>query len=264
VEEIVMANPGIIIPDWPAPAQVKAAVTTRKGGVSLPPYDSFNLASHVNDNPEHVAQNRVLLKHTLQLPNEPLWLNQTHSNIVIHAGQHKPGIEADACIATEPGHVCAVLTADCLPILVCNKQGTRVQAIHAGWQGIAKRVIEASIAAYPGEKTDLLVYLGPAIGPESFEVQSDVVEACTADLTSAQKQMFIKKCFKPVAGKEGHYLGDLYELGRQRLYKCGVTQVYGGNFCTYTDRDRFYSYRRDGKIGTGKTGRMASLIWLAA
>jgi YfiH family protein len=264
VEELIMNDTHIIIPDWPAPARVKSAVTTRQGGVSLPPYDSFNLAAHVGDNPEHVAKNRVRLKKAFHWAREPLWLNQTHSNIVIHAAHYQPGIEADACVATKPHQVCAVLTADCLPILVCNQQGTWIQAIHAGWQGIAKRVIETGIAAYTGDNMDLIAWLGPAIGPESFEVQSNVVEACTADLTGAQKKIFIKKCFKPVEGKAGYFLGDLYDLSRQRLYKCGVTKIYGGNFCTYQDSERFYSYRRDGQGGAHKTGRIASLIWLAS
>jgi len=248
----------IITPEWPAPAQVKAAISTRRGGVSQAPYDSLNLATHVGDNADDVAKNRELLKQALQLENEPVWLNQTHSDKVVEANSYVAGDEADACYTSAVNKPCVVLTADCLPILVCNKQGTWVQAIHAGWQGIARRVIESSILAYPGQKTDLIAYLGPAIGEESFEVQSDVVEACTADLTSAQKKIFIKKCFKPIEGKEGYFLSNLYELGRQRLHKCGVQEVFGGNFCTYKDSDRFFSYRRDKECG-----RMASLIWLS-
>lgn len=258
-----MSQLNIITPEWPAPPTVKAAFTTRTGGVSQAPYDSLNLAAHVDDNPDHVAQNRALLKDVLQLWSEPLWLNQTHSDIVVKAEQYTPGVEGDVCVATQPNQVCAVLTADCVPILVCNKQGNWVAAIHAGWQGLAKRVIEASIAAYPGDKLDLMAYLGPAIGPQAFEVQNDVVEACTADLTGAQKKIFIKKCFKPVEGKDGYFLGDLYELSRQRLHKCGVQQVFGGNFCTFQQADKFFSYRRDGQGGAQKTGRQASLVWIA-
>lgn len=248
----------IITPEWPAPAQVKSAISTRQGGVSQAPYDSLNLATHVGDKAEDVARNRELLKAALQLDNEPVWLNQTHSDKVVDASVYVAGDEADACYTSVANKPCAVLTADCLPILVCNKQGTWVQAIHAGWQGIGRRIIEASILAYPGQKTDLMAYLGPAIGEESFEVRSDVVEACTADLTSAQKKIFIKKCFKPIEGKDGYFLGNLYELGRQRLHKCGVQAVFGGNFCTYKDSNRFFSYRRDKECG-----RMASLIWLS-
>lgn len=256
-----MTTNDFITPDWPAPASVKAAVTTRAGGISEAPYDSFNLASHVGDDPEAVEQNRVFLREAFELPEEPAWLQQTHSDRVVDAASYAGG-DADASYSTVKGKACVVLTADCLPILLCNKQGTWVMAIHAGWQGLAKRIVEASIATYPGEKSDLMAWLGPAIGPQSFEVQSDVIEACTADLSAAQKKIFSKKCFKPVEGKEGYFLGDLYELGRQRLHKCGVQAVYGGNFCTYQDAERFYSYRRDGAGGEKATGRMASLIWL--
>jgi len=254
----------LIIPDWPAPASVKAAVTTRKGGGSEAPYDSFNLANHVGDDELAVVLNRELLKGSLGLSAEPAWLKQTHSDIVVDASIYsiESGSDADASFSTEKGKACVVLTADCLPILLCNKQGTWVMAVHAGWQGLAKRMVEAAVAAYPGDKGDVMAWLGPAIGPHAFEVQNDVVEACTADLTPAQKKIFTKKCFKPVEGKEGYFLGDLYELGKQRLHKCGVQAVYGGGFCTYTDAERFYSYRRDGVGGEKATGRMASLIWL--
>jgi len=257
-----MAEPEIITPDWPAPAAVKAAVTTRNGGASLPPYAGLNLASHVGDNPEHVAQNRALIKKIMGLPSEPLWLNQTHSDIVIHADDYTPNIEGDASYATKPGHVCAVLTADCLPILACNTQGSWVAAIHAGWQGIARGVIEAGIATYAGSKADLIVWLGPAIGSESFEVQRDVIDACTSHVTRAQKASITETCFTPVMLKNGYFLGYLYELGRLRLRACGVEKIFGGNFCTYKNSGRFFSYRRDGHGGTQRTGRMASLVWI--
>lgn len=252
----------LITPDWPAPASVKAAVTTRKGGSSEGVYASFNLATHVGDDELTVVLNRELLKGALGLSAEPAWLKQTHTDVVVDASSYTGERDADASFSTEPGKACVVLTADCLPILLCNKQGTWVMAVHAGWQGLAKRIVEAAVGAYPGDKNDLMAWLGPAIGPQAFEVQNDVIEACTADLTPAQKKIFSKKCFKPVEGKEGYFLGDLYELGKQRLHKCGVQGVYGGGFCTYTDAERFYSYRRDGAGGTQATGRMASLIWL--
>lgn len=251
-----------ITPEWPAPANVKAAISTRKGGFSQAPYEYFNLADHVGDDSDAVAKNRALLKEALALGQEPTWLKQTHSDKVVDAAKYVAGDEADACFTSERGRACVVLTADCLPILICNKQGTWVQAIHAGWQGIARRIIEASIAAYPGDKTDLLAYFGPAIGPEHFEVQTDVLDACTADLTAAQKKIFIKKCFKPVADKDGYFLGDIYELGRQRLHKCGVQEIYDGSYCTFREQEWFYSYRRDGERGEKQTGRMATLIWL--
>ena len=250
-----------ITPDWPAPASVKAAVTTRQGGSSEGPYASFNLAAHVGDDEQAVTLNRELLKASLGLSAEPAWLQQTHSDTVVDAATYRGG-DADASYCTQAGRACVVLTADCLPILLCNKQGNWVMAIHAGWQGFAKRIAEAAIASYPGDKSDLLAWMGPAIGPQHFEVQGDVIEACTADLTAAQKKIFSKKCFKAVDGKDGYFLGDLYELGRQRLHKCGVQNVYGGGLCTYADAERFYSYRRDGAGGSQATGRMASLIWL--
>jgi polyphenol oxidase len=252
----------LIKPEWPAPANVKAVITTRKGGFSQAPYDSFNLADHVGDDSEAVAKNRALLKQALQLEHEPVWLKQTHSDKVVDAAHYVAGDEADACFTSEPNKPCVVLTADCLPILICNKQGTWVQAIHAGWQGIAHRVVEASIVAYPGQKTELMAYFGPAIGPDHFEVQNDVLDACTADLTSAQKKIFIKKCFRPIEGKEGYFLCNIYELARQRLHKCGVQDIYDGAYCTYRESEWFYSYRRDCAGGEKKTGRMASLIWL--
>jgi len=250
-----------LTPDWPAPLSVKAAISTRKGGGSDAPYASFNLAGHVGDDERAVLLNRELLKSSLGLRAEPVWLQQTHSDGVVDASTYTGG-EADASYSSTKGVVCAVLTADCLPILLCNKQGDWVMAIHAGWQGLAKRIIEAAVIKYPHDKTDLMATLGPAIGPQAFEVQMDVLEACTADLTGAQKKIFAKKCFKPVDGKEGYFMCDLYELSRQRLHKCGVQKVYGGDFCTFTDKERFYSYRRDGAGGEQATGRMASLIWL--
>lgn len=254
----------LITPEWPAPTNVKVIISTRKCGVSQAPYESLNLALHVGDHPEDVIKNRELLKQAMQLENEPVWLNQTHSDKVVEASAYVAGEVADACFTSQINKPCAVLTADCLPILICNKQGNWVQAIHAGWQGIARRVIEASINAYPGQKTDLMAYFGPAIGPDHFEVQTDVLDACTADLTSAQKKIFTKKCFKPVEGKDGYFLGNLYELGRQRLYKCGVQEIYEGAYCTYRESEWFYSYRRDVvHQGNKQTGRMASLIWLS-
>jgi YfiH family protein len=181
--------------------------------------------------------------------------------VVVNAATYTDG-EADASYCTQKGKACVVLSADCLPILICNQQGNWVMAIHAGWKGLANRVVEAAIAAYPGDKNDLMAYLGPAIGPEKFEVQTEVVEACTADLTSAQKKIFTKKCFKPIDDREGVFLCDIYELGRQRLRKCGVQQISSVPACTYTDAQRFYSYRRDSEGGEKPTGRIASLIWL--
>ena len=245
-----MIEPEFILPDWPAPATVRAAVTTRVGGSSAKPYDSFNLALHVGDNPQAVATNRAQLHAALKLPAEPLWLRQVHGVTVVDAAAGKAETEADGSFATRPGVVCAVLTADCLPVLLCNRAGTKVAALHAGWRGLAEGVIEAGVAALAEPGNELLAWLGPAIGPEAFEVGAEVRAAFVA-LDSAATNAFR-------ARPGGKYLADIYQLARQRLAALGVTAVYGGGLCTVGDDARFYSYRRD-----GVTGRMVSLIWIA-
>jgi YfiH family protein len=241
--------PEFIRPEWPAPPRVKACVTTRRGGVSDSPYDSFNLAEHVGDTASAVAANRRRLHEALALPTEPRWLAQVHGTTVLPAASAGPGCEADASFTTRPGVVCAVLTADCLPVLLCDRGGGVIAVAHAGWRGLAAGVLEASVAALglPGES--LLAWLGPAIGPGAFEVGDEVREAFMALEPSAQA------AFRP--SPSGRWLADLYALARQRLAMCGVHAVYGGDYCTYTDAARFYSYRRD-----GRTGRMATLMWL--
>lgn len=235
-------------PEWPAPSRVRALITTREGGVSAPPYSTLNLGQHVGDAPVHVAQNRRLL--TSQLPDEPVWLNQVHGVTVVEADHiHNEVPQADASISRTPGVVCAVMTADCLPVLLADLDGTVVGVAHAGWRGLANGVIEQTVAAMgvPGDR--LLAYLGPAIGPEAFEVGANVCEAFIAHDQAAEQ------AFTSIL--DGKYLANIYTLARQRLSKVGVETVYGGNFCTVIDRQRFFSYRRD-----GTTGRMASCIWL--
>jgi polyphenol oxidase len=243
-------NIQFIIPDWPAPANVRATVTTRSGGVSHAPYDSFNLATHVGDDPTAVRENRSRLRTALTLPAEPVWLKQVHGVAVVDAAQGGVEPEADGAFAAQPGTVCAVLTADCLPVLLCNRAGTKVAALHAGWRGLAGGVIEAGVEALSVPGSELLAWLGPAIGPEVFEVGPEVRAAFVQDDAQAAQ------AFR--AAREGKYLADIYLLARLRLQRLGVTAVYGGGLCTVTDSARFYSYRRD-----GATGRMASLIWLA-
>jgi YfiH family protein len=238
----------ILDPDWPAPSNIRALVTTRIGGVSQPPYDSFNLASHVGDTPEAVAANRAMLR--LHCPSEPKWLSQVHGNAVARADAIVSPVEADASVAFESGTVCAVLTADCLPVLFCNRPGSRVAAAHAGWRGLAAGVLEASVAAMQCKAGDILAWLGPAIGPQAFEVGDEVREVFVRDLPEAEAAF--------VPGQSGKWLADIYRLARLRLARAGVVDVYGGGLCTYTDHELFYSYRRD-----GNTGRMASLIWRA-
>ena len=237
-----------IVPDWPAPANVHALTTTRRRGVSRGPYADFNLADHVGDDPAAVAANRTRLR--LHLPAEPLWLRQVHGTRCVIAEDSVAGVEADASASFTPGTVCAVLTADCLPVLFCDVQGTAVAAAHAGWRGLAAGVLEKSALALRRPPEDVIVWLGPAIGPAAFEVGDEVRAIFVAHDAAAAR------AFVPHGA--GKWLCDLHELARQRLAALGVRHVSGGEPCTATDADRFYSYRRD-----GATGRMASLIWLA-
>lgn len=237
-----------IRPDWPAPAQVRALSTTRSGGVSLPPYNSLNLGVHVGDQPADVAANRAVLRDVL--PGEPCWLNQVHGTRVVDAA-HPDGVpDADAVVSRSAGAVCVVMTADCLPVLLCDHAGSVVGAAHAGWRGLQGGVIEATVAAMQVPPSEVIAWLGPAIGPAAFEVGDEVRAAFVADAAAAAL------AFQPSA-TPGKWLADIYLLARQRLQVLGVNSVSGGDLCTVTDRQRFFSYRRD-----GVTGRMASLIWL--
>jgi polyphenol oxidase len=242
-----MKNSDLIIPNWPAPAKVKALQTTRIGGISLSPYNSLNLGSHVNDDPIHVAHNRQLLSQFL--PSEPVWLNQVHGINVVDAAQTECVPDADASYTNRKNVVCVIMTADCLPILVCDTAGTVVASIHAGWRSLCDGVIEATIAKMSVNPSDLMAWLGPAIGPNAFEVGGEVREQFMA------KDAKSKVAFKKHGDK---YLADIYKIATQRLNNLGVTQIYGGGECTFTDEKRFFSFRRD-----GATGRMATLIWLA-
>lgn len=239
--------------DWPAPLNVKTAISTREGGVSLPPYDGLNLGSHVNDRPEAVAQNRQLFKQQAKMPTEPLWLNQVHGTdcVVLEQTDFSVGpFTADASTTKTKGLVSVVLTADCLPVLFCDASGTQVAAAHAGWRGLVDGVLEQTLAQFP-EPNSVMAWLGPAIGPAAFEVGDEV------RLAFIEKDAKADAAFVAVPDKTGKWLADLYQLARLRLNACGVSQVYGGGFCTYTTSQAFYSYRRD-----GQTGRMASCIWI--
>ncbi len=233
-----------LFPDWPAPSCIRAAVTLRSGGKSEGPYTSFNLAAHVGDDPEAVALNRQLLKERLNLPQEPLWLNQAHGSKVICAGTafSFPPV-ADASFTSSPNLVCAVLTADCLPILLTD--GHTVAAVHAGWRGILAGVIEQALAVPPWRKPPI-AWLGPAVGPQAFEVGEEIKTAFLA------KDPALALAFRPQGER---YLADIYLLARTILHRYQV-KSYGGGFCTFSDPERFFSYRRDGVCG-----RMASLIW---
>lgn len=239
-----------IVPDWPAPARVRALSTTRLGGVSPAPWDSLNLGTHVQDEPARVAANRAILR--AQLPTEPAWLNQVHGTKVVDAATVTGTPDADAAVTRTPGAVCVVMTADCLPVLLCDRAGTVVGAAHAGWRGLHAGVIEATLAAMQVTPGEVLAWLGPAIGPAAFEVGDEVRTAFVADDPAAAS------AFRP-GEAPGKWWADLYALARLRLARIGVAGVTGGGLCTVADRRRFFSYRRD-----GLTGRMASLVWLAA
>ena len=244
-----------IEPDWPAPANVFALSTTRQGGFSRPPFESFNLAHHVADDAASVAANRELLARALPADTQLQWLNQVHGVRVAKAGQGESYPEADASCSEEVGTACAVMTADCLPVLFCSRLGDRIAAAHAGWRGLLSGVLEATVETLDAPPGELLAWLGPAIGPGAFEVGAEVRDAFLA--AQGADQQAITRCFQPSAGRAGHYLADLYALARIRLNAAGITAIYGGDCCTFSDSQRFFSYRRD-----GQTGRMASLILL--
>jgi YfiH family protein len=237
----------LIVPDWPAPPGVHALQTTRLGGVSLPPYDSLNLGMHVGDDPLAVASNRHSLSRWL--PSEPVWLEQVHGTAVLLAEGASCHPLADACVTRKKNTVCVVMTADCLPVLLCDQAGTVVGVAHAGWRGLADGVIEATVKVMAAAGTELMAWLGPAIGPNAFEVGAEVREAFLAHDPASGS------AFTPRAGK---YLADIYGLARQRLRATGITKIHGGGFSTHGDRERFFSYRRD-----GRTGRMGTFIWLS-
>ncbi|MFV1921345.1 MAG: peptidoglycan editing factor PgeF [Methylotenera sp.] len=237
-----------IVPDWPCHANVQALQTTRTGGYSQPPYDSLNLADHVEDDPLTVAKNRQLL--TDYIPTEPVWLNQIHGVHVIDAASSGCKESADASYTSKPNVVCVTMTADCLPVLVSDKAGTVVAAIHAGWRSLCDGIIEATVYKMLAPKSELIAWLGPAIGPESFEVGDEVRDQFIARDKQASS------AFRPLDEK---WLGDLYLIAKQRLHNLGVKEVYGQVLCTYTNENQFFSFRRD-----GNTGRMATMIWLTA
>lgn len=243
-------KPQVFNAEWPAPANIKTLISTRKGGVSKGPFSSLNLGDHVNDNIDDVIANRNLI--TAFLPASPAWLSQVHSTDVIELiSSIKIGSipVADGSFSKESNQVCCVMTADCLPVLLCNKQGTQVAAVHAGWRGLLDGIIEHAIDKFDSSD-QLLAYLGPAIGPNAFEVGSEVQQAfCKQDHKA-------ESAFKS-SSNQGKWLADIYQLARIRLNNKGVAGIYGGDFCTVRDVEQFFSYRRD-----GQTGRMASCIWI--
>ncbi len=244
-------EPRLIRPRWDAPERVRVVSTTRQGGFSAAPYDTLNLAESVGDDADAVARNRARLAERLALAEEPDWLVQVHGCGVVSAATRGQPRQADASWTNRPGPVCAVLTADCMPVVLTNRTGDRVAVAHAGWRGLAGGVLEAAVAALDAPGDDVLAWLGPAIGPDVFEVGAEVRDAFLdwGQVAAA--------AFRP--SPAGRWLADLYELARLRLRAMNVDAVWGGEYCTYGQPGLFYSYRRDGP----RTGRMATLAWLA-
>lgn len=238
-----------LTPDWPAPPGVRALTTMRRGGVSQGPLTSLNFGTAVGDTPEALAENRRRLAEAAGLPSEPRWLRQVHGTTVADLDAPGPLPDADAAVTRRPDVVCALLTADCVPVLFARRDGTAVGAAHAGWRGLAGGVIEATVAALGGQGSELLAWLGPAIGPASFEVGEEVREAFVGRDARAAEAF--------IPNHRGRWQCNLYALARQRLQDVGIDDPYGGEHDTYAEKPRFFSHRRDG----GRTGRMATLIW---
>lgn len=247
-----MSAPDFIVPEWPAPAEVRAAFTLRTGGASRPPFDTFNIGAHVGDDPSAVAGNRAGLRASLDLPGEPAWLEQVHGSRVVDLDRltaPEAMGPADASVTRTRGRICAIQVADCMPVLFATADGSGVGAAHAGWRGLAGGVLEATVRAMDARPRDLIAWLGPAIGQAHFEVGEEVRAAFLAADGGAAAAF--------VANQRGRWQCDLHALAKRRLAAIGVTSVHAGSWCTYSDAGRFFSYRRDGRCG-----RMAALIWL--
>ena len=244
-------RPGWIIPNWPAPPGVRVVTTTRSGGASRPPYESLNLGAGAGDAPAAVALNRTRLRSLLGLGHEPCWLRQVHGSRVVRAAPYNRAPTADASVGEAGSPPCAVLTADCLPVVLCDASGTRIGVAHAGWRGLGSGVIASCAGSMDRPGRDLLAWLGPAIGPESYEVGPEVRDACLAATPGA------RPAFVPSPTRAGRWFADLYAIATCQLQSLGIARIYGGNFCTFGDRIRFFSHRRD-----GTTGRFATLAWI--
>lgn len=237
-----------ILPNWPAPKNVKAFASTRVGGFSSAPYQGLNLGAHVGDDPSIVEKNRAWLAQQADMPSAPIWLNQTHSTVVAQVSAPTTQVlDADGVFTSASNVVCSAMTADCLPVLLTNTQDTQVAAVHAGWRGLANGIVENALELFSGE---VMAWLGPAIGPQAFEVGEDVLQAFV-DFDSQAHQAFTPR------DVEGKWLADMSKLATQRLNKLGITQVFDSGLCTFQDKEDFYSYRRD-----GVTGRQATFIWI--
>lgn len=237
-----------IIPNWPAPKNVKAFASTRVGGFSIAPYQGLNLGAHVGDDSSIVEKNRDWLAQRANMPSAPIWLNQTHSTVVAQASVPTTQVlDADGVFTSSSNVVCSAMTADCLPVLLTNTQGTQVSAVHAGWRGLANGIVENALELFSGE---VIAWLGPAIGPKAFEVGEDVLQAFM-DFDPQAYQAFTPR------NVEGKWLADMSKLATQRLNRAGVTKVFDSGLCTFQNKEDFFSYRRD-----GVTGRQATFIWI--
>ena len=269
-----------ITPDWPAPPAVRVVTTTRSGGISRAPYASLNLAAGTGDAPAAVARNRAMVVSALGFDREPCWLDQVHGSDVVRAARYATAPQADASIGDAGSPPCAVLTADCLPVVLCDVAGARTGIAHAGWRGLAGGVIERCVAAMERPAGELLAWLGPAIGADSYEVGPEVRAACLdadpgarhafapcapgrsedgplASTRAAGDPAEPRRASAPSAPRADRWFADLYAIARRRLESLGVERIYGGGFCTCRDSERFFSHRRD-----GVTGRFATLAWI--
>jgi YfiH family protein len=237
-----------ITPNWPVPKNIQCVTTTRSGGCSPQKYYSLNLGGHIKDDPKHVEENRNLIKKDLQLPSDPMWLDQVHGSSVLSLDENPSNNTADAAYTNKAGVVCAVLTADCLPVTFCDRAGVHIAIAHAGWRGLVNGVLENTLQSIPVANEKIMCWLGPAIGPKKFEVGEEVVEQFVT-IDEMHKNAFFEQINKK-------YLADIYQLARNVLTKHNVQDVYSNDHCTFRERKKFYSYRRD-----GETGRMATLIW---
>lgn len=244
----------IIQPNWAVPRHIHAFTSTRAGGVSQVPFDSLNVGDHVGDNLGDVVANRKILAETYRLPQQPVYLTQTHSTKVLRLPlENGTDLNADAVYTNQPNEVCLVMTADCLPAIFCSRDGKEIAAAHAGWRGLCDGVLEATVAEFACNPSEIQVWLGPAIGPTAFQVGEEVIEQFTA-IDPQAREAFVAD---PITS--GKFFGNLYQIARQRLNKLGITEISGGDYCTYCDAENFFSYRRD-----KQTGRMATLIWRSA
>lgn len=246
---------------------VRAVISTRKGGVSLPPYSTLNLADHVGDDPRAVVQNRAFFKQSIQAlgDGEPViqWLKQVHGTKVLTLSQEAINkdiaIEADASYTAIPGLACTVLTADCLPLLFCNKEGSEVAAVHAGWRGLASGIVTQTVRQFKSPASELMCYLCPAISQAAFQVGGDVVLAFQKAANQRAYSDAVENAFKPDADSPGFYYADLYRLAKSELQALGLSEIYGGTECTHSQAQLYHSFRRD-----GASGRIASAIWIEA